>query len=173
MPLQDREWYRNYWRPQARLQATFWSTRRTLPKLIKTALRLVAVVVILGYAAAVFVHLTNGFKFGTSLAAGFQDARLAVTCPMSHQPLWQFIDRTRVEQNMLNEALTLGEHVYAEICSENLFPPSDWTATLGEPAAAQIDSSLSPAGAPHATATPIQGPQPRQLPSLWLRQHQC
>ena len=90
--------------------------------------------VLLAYIAVSFVHLTNGFNFGTSLGAGFQDARLGLTCPKNFERQWRFIDRTKLEHMALVSSLNQGKHVYNEICSGDQFPPGGWIIPSPAPA---------------------------------------
>ncbi len=100
--------------------------RRTLVKLVTKTLNLVFMAVFLGFAAAGFIHLTNGMEFKTSLGAAFQDARLALTCPSNLQRQWEFVGRSQTEQIALAQSLESTDHVYRGICLAQQFPPQGW-----------------------------------------------
>ena len=180
MPIQDREWYRTYdrWARRARLKGpnvrqtgpllqdreshrTYrrWTRRnwrfhrliyRTVARAIAKSVKAAVAAVLLAYIAAAFIHLTNGFALGTSLGAGFQDARLGLTCPKNIGLQWQFIDRTQLEHLGLVSSLNQGKHVYREICSDDQFPPKDWIIPSPAPVS---DSTLNPTGAKIAAPT--------------------
>lgn len=96
--------------------------KKTLMGLIRSAIKLIIILAVGSYAGVIFIHLTNGFSFQTSLASGFQDARLLVTCPRDTSLQWQFIDRSQIEQVGLGVAIDMGEHVYGDICSSGALP---------------------------------------------------
>ena len=163
MPLQDREWHRIYQQRQTRRAPRIIRdlTIRRMTRFLTTFLKLVFIVLILGYAATIFLHLTNGFDLRTSMSAEFQDVRLAVTCPHRIETLWRFIDRSQLEQDVLNAALIRGEHVFSQICSESLFPPSarPETVTVGESVVPQLDAT-----APSTASPPIADSSPQRTP---------
>ncbi len=55
---------------------------------------------------------------------GLRDARMVAACPKDPELLWQFIDRTRLENSVVNVAtLVGGDSVYDLICKLGQFPP--------------------------------------------------
>ena len=114
--------------------------RRTLTGLVTRILNLILAAALLGFVVASFVHLTNGFSFRASLGAGFQDARLALTCPSNWQRNWDFIDRSQADQIALGRSLTSGDHGYSDICSADRFPLEDWPVVQPEVLAPAVPS---------------------------------
>ena len=106
--------------------------RRTISRLIKASVKLAVAVLLLAYIAVTFVHLTNGLSLGSSLVAGFQDARLGITCPTNLERQWEFIDRTKIEHLSFIAALDQGKHAYEEICAGDRSPPQGWIALAQE-----------------------------------------
>lgn len=172
--LQDRESHRTYrhWtRRKWRFQRSVW---RALAGTLRATVKPVAAAILLAYIAVSFVHLTNGFGLGTTLGAGFQDARLGLTCPTNLDRQWRFIDRTQIEHLALVSSINQGKHVYQEICSANQFPPRGWVIPAPAPAS---DSKPPPAntqiGRPTTevlkfTSTPEPAPKTQVLNIDWL-----
>ena len=107
----------------SRLAGLVW---RTMVRLVTKTLKLVFMAVFLGFAAAGFIHLTNGLEFKPSLRAAFQDARLAMTCPSNLGRQWEFVGRSQAEQIALGRALESSDRVYSGICLAEQFPPQGW-----------------------------------------------
>lgn len=139
--------------------------KRTVVTLVQVGLKLSIILAVAGYASVIFIHLTNGFSFQTSLAAGFQDARLLMTCPRDISLQREFIDRSQIQQVGLGVAINTRVHVYSDICSNG--PLS--VAYLGEIGQEKMDAresglinpgnspSLNPTSTP---ATKLVYPQP-------------
>jgi len=145
-----KHWLRRRWRP--------WRiAKKTLVGLFQAGLKLAVILPIGAYGSVTFIHLTNGFSFQTSLGAGFQDARLLVTCPRDVSLQWQFIDRSQIEQVGLGLALNLGEHIYSDICSRS-------TVRLAERGQKEMDARQKGLVTPQQTDEPSKTETPLQFP---------
>ena len=156
MRLQDREWYRTYHRWTRRRWRFQRLVSRSCAGLIAASVKLVVAAVLVAYVGVAFVHLTNGFNLGTTLKAGFQDARLGLTCPKKFERQWRFIDRTRLEHLGLVSSMNQGKHVYKEICSGDQFPPVGWTIPSPAPISDLIGyPTATQNGSPTAEVSPF------------------
>ena len=80
--------------------------------------------IILTYLAMTIVHLTSGFEFGDSVTMGVNDARMIVACPKDPELVWQFINRTPLEEAAIEgTTLVTGNSIYELICKLGRFPP--------------------------------------------------
>ena len=164
------KWLQRRWHP--------WRfARKRLVGLLRAAPKLAMILAIGGYGTVIFIHLTNGFSFQSSLGAGFQDARLFVTCPRDVSLQWQFIDRSQIEQVGLAVSINMGDRVYNDICSSGALLP----VRLAERGKKEIDarakglvkpqqpddSSLTPTPVLTAPEPPLSvTPRPDLLPAL-------
>ncbi len=120
------DWYQIYhWtrRTVVGCTASLAGISQAIRNLVTICAKLAVAGVLLAYIGVTFMHLTNGFNLSTGLWAGFQDARLALTCPTNIQRHWQFINRSQNEHLQFVLSLNRGNHSFSDVCSGAEFPP--------------------------------------------------
>lgn len=149
-----------------------WLRRRLLKNtsswVSRTVWRLVALAVLgmlVAFVVFIAIHATNGFGFGfgESWSMAFKGFRTAFTCPQEPGKVWEFIDRSEVEELQLQIAQERGEDIYSRACNEGI------AATTPTPATpTQIPVSIPtpvPSTTPVSTAVPAAPGPPTQAPT--------
>lgn len=67
------------------------------------------------YVVTAAIHLSNGLSVDRALRGPFMDARVALSCPTDPGIIWEFVNRTQLEDLSLRLAELFGED-FRKLC---------------------------------------------------------
>ncbi|MCH8088326.1 MAG: CAP domain-containing protein, partial [Chloroflexi bacterium] len=120
---------------------------------------------LVAFVVFIAIHATNGFGFGESWSMAFKDFRMAFTCPQEPGKVWEFIDRSEVEELQLQIAQERGEDIYIRACTEGVaVVPATPTPSTPTQIPVSIPTPV-PSTTPVSTAVPAAPGLPTQAPA--------
>ena len=81
--------------------------RGWLPTVVRSIFWMMVVLTILvgAFLALVTIHLSNGLPMGRSVRGVSMDARVAINCPTNIELIWEFVNRSQLEDLSLQFAV--------------------------------------------------------------------
>lgn len=120
---------------------------------------------LVAFVVFIAIHATNGFGFGESWSMAFKDFWMAFTCPQEPGKVWEFIDRSEVEELRWQIAQERGEDIYSLACTEGVAATTPTQIPVSIPTPVPSTAPVSSA-TPDSTAGPAAPGPPTQAPAI-------